>query len=164
MSVSAENIADTPASRNSERIEEATNRILNDVIEERIKTNLRPLNEQIYSLTQLLNQFIQESSARNSPTADTRTQQTQSIRSPSNEAGTSRVLPASAIGSTGFRPTNGITRSSFLVWQFMVDGMLCMFGQPGKIVLKSLKSKIETECLYQLFENNNWISEHVCPF
>ena len=89
MSVSTEKTAGTPASRNPERTEEATNGISPELIEERIKANLGPLNEQISALTQLLNQLIKESSGRNSPTADTRTQQTQSRLSSSREAGTS---------------------------------------------------------------------------
>ena len=28
--------------------------------------------------------------------------------------------------------TNGITVSSFFVWQFMVHSMICMSSQPGK--------------------------------
>ena len=69
MSQSAGNAVDTPASRNPKR-----NEISHDLIEERIKANLGPPNEQISVVTQLLNQLIQESSVRNSPTADTRTQ------------------------------------------------------------------------------------------
>ena len=29
------------------------------------------------------------------------------------------------------RETNGITISFFFAWQFMVDSMICMSGQPG---------------------------------
>ena len=47
------------------------------MIEGRIKANLGPLNEQIYTLTHPLNHLVQESSADNSPTADTFTQQKQ---------------------------------------------------------------------------------------
>ena len=76
MSVSAEKTNYTSALRDPERIEESTNGIAYELMEERIKANLKLLNKQIYTLTQLLNQFIQKVSARNSPTAVTRTQQT----------------------------------------------------------------------------------------
>ena len=104
MSVNAENTADTSASRDPELIKEPTNGILHEFIDIRIKANLGPLNEEISALTQLRNQLIQERPARNSPTADTLTQQTQSRRSPSQEAETSRVeaFPAREIWSTGF--------------------------------------------------------------
>ena len=102
--MNAENSADTPASHNPKRTEEATNEISHDLTEERIKTNLGALNKQISTLTQLLNQLIQESSERNSSTADTRTQQTQSRPSPSREAGSSGALPAREIGSAGPAP------------------------------------------------------------
>ena len=101
MSVSAESTADTPASHNPKRTEEATKGTSHELIKERIKVNLRPPNEQIITLTRLLNQLIQESSALNSPMAKTRTQQDQSRRSPSREAANSRALPAREIGSTG---------------------------------------------------------------
>ena len=86
MSVSAENTADAPATRNLERAEETVNGVSPDLIEEKIKANIESLNEQLSTLTQLLNQLIQESSVRNSPTAGPRTQQTQPRRSPRNEA------------------------------------------------------------------------------
>ena len=50
--MSAENTADTSASREPERIEKPTTGILHEVIEERIKVNFGPLKEQISTLTQ----------------------------------------------------------------------------------------------------------------
>ena len=99
--MSAENIADTPASRDPERTEEPIKGILHELVEERIKATLGPLNEQRSTLIQLLNQLIQENWARISSSTDFRTQQTQSRRSASHEAGTSRALPARKIASTG---------------------------------------------------------------
>ena len=106
-SVSVENTTDAAAVRDSKRVGKPINGVLLDLIEESIKANLEPLSEQISMLTQLLNQRIHKSWARNSPTAGPRTQQTQSGYSPSNEPVTSRALPGSAIGSTGFLPDNG---------------------------------------------------------
>ena len=63
MSVRAGNAADTSAPRNLERIGEPNNETLHELTEERIKTNLGPLNKQINTLTQLLNRLIQENSA-----------------------------------------------------------------------------------------------------
>ena len=102
--LSAENTVSTSASSYSEHIDERANKISLELIEERIKAILGPVNEQISTLTQLLNPLIQESSARNSPTADTCTQQTQARRSLSREAGTSRALSAREIGRTGYPP------------------------------------------------------------
>ena len=104
ISVNAENTVNASASSDPERVETPANRISHDLIEEIIKAHLGPLNEKISTLTQLLNQLIQESSACNSPTADTRTQQTQARRSPGHEIGTSRALPAREKGSPGYPP------------------------------------------------------------
>ena len=107
MSARAQNITNVSASSKPEHIGEPTNGILHHLIEEETKANLGPLNEQISTfLTRLLNQLIQESSARNSPTADTRTMQTRARRSPSTEVGISRALPATEIGSTSSPPDN----------------------------------------------------------
>ena len=110
MSESTENTADTSAPPNVEHMEEPNNGILHELIEQRIKyqakANLGPVSEQISTLTQLLNQLIQESSERNSPTADTSTQQRQAKRSPSHIFGTSRALPAREFRNTGSPPDN----------------------------------------------------------
>ena len=60
MSVGAENTVDTSAPRDSERIEEPNNGISHELIEEKIKANLGPLNKQLSTLTQLQYQLIQE--------------------------------------------------------------------------------------------------------
>ena len=101
ISVSAETSGNTSAPGNPERIEKPDNEIPHELIKERIMANLGLLNEQIPTLTQLLNQLIQQSSTRNSATADTRTQQTQARRPPSHESGTSRALPEKNFESTG---------------------------------------------------------------
>ena len=102
VSASVQNPAITPATRDPKIAEEPINGVSKDLIEERIKANLDPLNAHLSTSTPLLNQLIQESSARDSPTADTCTQQTQSRHSPSHEAGSSKALPASTTGNTGF--------------------------------------------------------------
>ena len=71
MSASVQNPANTPATRGPKIAEEPINGVSKDLIEERIKANLDPLNTHLSTSTQLLNQLIQESSARDSPTADT---------------------------------------------------------------------------------------------
>ena len=60
MSVIAEDTGDAPAARDSKRAEETVHEVLLYLIEERIKANLEPFYEQISTLTQLLNQLIQE--------------------------------------------------------------------------------------------------------
>ena len=47
MSVSAENTAVAPATRDLERVDEPFNGVAQDLIEERIKAILEPLNEQM---------------------------------------------------------------------------------------------------------------------
>ena len=114
MSVSAENTTDTSAPRNPEHIEESNNGLLHQLNNKRIKANLGPLKEQIPTLTQLLNDLIQQSPARNSPTADIRTQQTQAKRSPNHESRTSRASPAGLIGNTGSPPDSRFFTTQFL--------------------------------------------------
>ena len=104
MSMSAENTAGGSALRDPERIEGPDDGILHELIEEGIKANLRPLIDQLSTLTQLLNLLIQESATCNSPTADTHTQRTHVRRSSSREARASRALPAREIGGTGSPP------------------------------------------------------------
>ena len=50
----AKNTVKTSALRDPERIEEANNEISHELIEEKIKVNLGPLNEQASTLTQLI--------------------------------------------------------------------------------------------------------------
>ena len=80
--MNAKNTADAPAARFLESAEETVNGVSPDLIEERIKAKLELLIEQISTLTQLLNQLIQENSAHNSPTAGPRTQMIQAIVCP----------------------------------------------------------------------------------
>ena len=63
--------------------------------------DFRTVEEQLSTLTQLLNQLIRERSAGNFSTAITRIQQTHARGSPSQEAGASGALPAKEIGSMG---------------------------------------------------------------
>ena len=73
MSVKAENSVDAPVARDSERAVEHITGLSPDLIAERIKGKLEPLNAQISRLTHLLDQPIQGILARNSPTACPRT-------------------------------------------------------------------------------------------
>ena len=117
MSVSAENTTDTSTPRNQEGIKKPNKGISHKLIEERIKANLGPLNEQISTLNQLLNQLTQERSARNSQAADIHTQLAQPRRSSSSETGTSRALSGKRFGSMGSPPgsdCSGIFRKSLL--------------------------------------------------
>ena len=60
MSVIAENTADAPAARDSERVDEPVNVKLPGLIEERINANLETLNEQISTLSRPLNQLNEQ--------------------------------------------------------------------------------------------------------
>ena len=78
MSVNVENTPDAATAPDWDTIEEPIHGVSADLIHEKIKANLEPLIEQISTLTQLLNQLIQEISARDYHMAVPRTHQTHS--------------------------------------------------------------------------------------
>ena len=84
--MNVENTANLPAARNPVRAEETVNRVSPDLIEDKIKANLEPENEQLSTLTELVNQLIQESLASNFLTVGPGTQQTQPRSSLRKEA------------------------------------------------------------------------------
>ena len=86
-SVSAEHTAVAPARHDSEGANEAINGVSPDVIAEKSNANLEPLNEELFTVPQLLSQLIQEILAYNSSTVDLLTQQAQPKRSLNIEAG-----------------------------------------------------------------------------
>ena len=94
--MNAENTADIPTTRDSERVD----RDPTELTDERIKANLEPPNEQISTLTQLLNQLIQK-------TRHVTPQRRVLVlirHSPSGEVGTSRTRSEIASGRTVFTP------------------------------------------------------------
>ena len=93
MCVSGENTSDRSTLHNRERIKEPNKYVSHKMIEAKTKANLEPLNERKSSLTRLPNQLIQQNSAQNSPTVDTRVQQTWARRSPYHKASTCRDFP-----------------------------------------------------------------------
>ena len=107
-SVNAENTTDAPEACDTDSADEPITAVSPDLIDEKIKANLEPLSAQISTLTQLLKQLIQDNSARNSPIAGPRTHWTQPGHSPDSEVGTSRTLPGTEIGSTGFLPDSSL--------------------------------------------------------
>ena len=111
--MNAENTTGASAGRDPENVDETFNGVSPNVIEERIKANLQPLNERISTLIELLNQLVKETLARNSATAGPRAQQTQSRPSFSSELGTSRTPSGSANGSTGFPPIRRLKGTCF---------------------------------------------------
>ena len=70
MSLNPENILDASEGFNREKTSETVTEVFPDLIHEKIRANLEPLNAQISTLTQLLDQLIQDNSARTIPTAD----------------------------------------------------------------------------------------------
>ena len=60
MSLNVENTADAPEALDLKKADGPITTVLPDLIEERIKADLGPLNAQISTLTQLLNQLIQD--------------------------------------------------------------------------------------------------------
>ena len=91
-------ISDTFKTRGTEDFGRNIDLILPQLIEERIKANLEPLNEQISTLTQLLNQLIQNNSAK-TPLSIHRPQ---TVPSFNREAEVSRNLSDMVIGGTRF--------------------------------------------------------------
>ena len=69
MSVNTENTIEASEAPNAESTSETITRISSDLNEERIEASLKPLSAQILTLTQLLNQLIQENSAKTNSTA-----------------------------------------------------------------------------------------------
>ena len=100
MSVNTGNIRGDLKARDSERAGRPITGVSTDLTDKKIKVRKETLNAQISTLTQLLNQLIQDNSARNSPTTGPRTQRKQ--REPAHcKIGTSKALPETATGSTG---------------------------------------------------------------
>ena len=81
MSINAENISNVFETYNAEEITANNDRSSSELTDERIRTNLEPLNEQ--TLTQLLNQLIEDNLAKSTPTAGSRTNRPQ-MRPPLN--------------------------------------------------------------------------------
>ena len=106
MSLKAVNSADAhPEALIVERADEPITRVSPDLIEERIKVNSEPLNDEISMLTQLVNQLIQENSARSSPTAGPRNHRTKSGLSPSGACGSLERRQEKQLGVQDFHLT-----------------------------------------------------------
>ena len=93
MSLNTESTIDASKTRNAERTGKTTTGVLSDMIKERIRTNLEPLNAQISTLIQLLHQLIRENSVKITPRLGTRTHGPQTQILLSRETRTSRTLP-----------------------------------------------------------------------
>ena len=102
LSVNAKGTADAPVALASEKADSSVAGVSPDLIEEKIKVNLEPLNTQISKLLQLMNQLIRKNSAHISTTADPCTHRTQQGPSPGGGLATSRTSTGTGIGSTGF--------------------------------------------------------------
>ena len=77
MSVNTENTIDSSKTRRVEQIDGNTNRISPELIEEMIRADLEPVNEQISTRLQLLNELIQANSAETTPMAGSLTHRLQ---------------------------------------------------------------------------------------
>ena len=77
MSVNIEDATDAPEVCNAKRTDRTIAGISSDSNEERIRANLEPPIAQISSLIHLLNQLLQNNSAKNTPTAGPRTHRPQ---------------------------------------------------------------------------------------
>ena len=86
-SVIARNIANASKQADVKKINANKDPISTEFLEKRIRTNLEPLNVQISTVTQLLNQIIQDILAKTTPTAGTRTHHPQTRPSPDSATG-----------------------------------------------------------------------------
>ena len=100
MYVNTKNTTDESEALGAAEIDGTTNGFSLELIEQRIRAQLEPLNAQISKLTQLLNQLIQDNSAMTTPTAGPRTHRPQARPSFKREVGTSRAQPDTVIGDT----------------------------------------------------------------
>ena len=69
MSVNIENTIGATEISDAERTDKTMTIVSSDLIEEKVRANLEPLNDQKSTLTQLLNQLIKDSLAETAPTA-----------------------------------------------------------------------------------------------
>ena len=92
----------------AERISEITLEFSPDLIDEKInpptRLNLEHLHAQVTALTQMMDNVIQDNSARAYPTASTRDRQFPSKSPLTDNPGTSRALPFAPLTTTGYSP------------------------------------------------------------
>ena len=96
MPMNAEDATNASESYDAEEINAGNDRISTELIEERIRAYLETLNEQIMTLTQLLNQLIHVNylKAKTTPTASSHTHRSQTALSLDRETAVSRTAPA----------------------------------------------------------------------
>ena len=95
MPVNAENATNASQSYDAEEINADNDQISTELIEERIRAHLETLNEQIMTLTQLLNQLIHVNylKEKTTPTASSHTHRPPAALSLDSETGVSRTSP-----------------------------------------------------------------------
>ena len=71
MSINAENVTNASKQSNAEESNANNDRVLQELIDERMRANLEPFYEQISNLTQLLNQLINDTPSK-TPMASSR--------------------------------------------------------------------------------------------
>ena len=131
MSVSAENSTNLSEPYGAKEIDANDDGFSPELIEERIKANLELLNDYILTRTQLLNQLIQDNSAKITPTAGSRTQRPQTGPSRNRETGVSITSPDSmrfsfhviildyVFGFTDSHPWSCIWFQGYIPWSTM---------------------------------------------
>ena len=90
LSVNEEKATNASKKYDAEEINISKDQISPELIEEKIRANLEPLNEQILTLSQLLNQLIQDNSAKATPMAGSQTHRWQTGLSLARETRVSR--------------------------------------------------------------------------
>ena len=107
MSINIENLTDASKTCGTKEFEKSISRISPELIEEGMRTNLKHFNVQISTLTQLLNELIQDNFAKTTQAAGLRTHRLQAGPLFNREIGASGTSPDTAIGRKGLSPDSG---------------------------------------------------------
>ena len=122
MSAHTENINDASSPHHADGINTTINKFSPELIEERIRFNLKPSNAQIYVLIQFLKQLFRNNSVKTNSTAGPGAHRPQSRSLHSGETGASRTLPRTVFGGTQFSPgvqSSNVQANMFFLFDFL---------------------------------------------
>ena len=111
----------------ADRIDKNCGEFSPDLIEERIKFNLEPLDAQISTLTQMMNQPTQDNSGRTNPTGGTRVRRFHSESPLTDGPGTSRTLSSTSIGAPTYSSHIHFQQKNFLHASMQHVKVPCLF-------------------------------------
>ena len=120
MSINTEKTADASEICGTQEIDKSIKRISSELIEKKFRPKLNLLNGHISIFTQLLNQLIQDKSAKTTPTAGTRAHGPQMGLQFDRSTGAFRTSPDMAIGGTGLSPYRHTSLYHYRIFQTRV--------------------------------------------